>query len=58
MLLDVGLQHRVEMLELPVGNQTYDVNLRDGGIERVRGMMRGGERERQRAVELERGGLG
>jgi len=32
MLLDVGLQHRVEVLELPVGDQTDDVDLRDGEI--------------------------
>lgn len=29
MLLDVGLQHCVEVLELSVSNQTYDVNLAD-----------------------------
>lgn len=30
MLLDVGLQHRVEVLKLSVSNQTYDVYLSDG----------------------------
>lgn len=30
MLLDVGLQHCVEVLELPVSDQTDDVNLEHG----------------------------
>lgn len=35
MLLDVGLQHCVEVLKLPVGDQADDVNLENGSNKQI-----------------------